>query len=409
MASILNKGDNIYVKNLILPLMLYGYLLKQIYSYFGVGYNRLYDGAYAYDQLPASNLVTVAIVLAVLVGTVCLSFGTMSRYRVAPSILLCTVALTIGVVTWTIITVSEVGVLNLLYTSTPPYVYLTALALFIGMDKDLFLSFIKHAPIIGAASLVLGMVDYIQFLVAHPDSILGNSSSMVYYVQGIILMSIYSFCSEKPNKFVVYSAIAVCAVYAVFLNSRSWIIQSAIWLVAYVWYWGKRGTFVKFLKIAALVSIAAVAVYFIMDSAFPHIIERLESKMEMDTRSAQYADLFNQTEWYQFVIGEGFTFTYDSSLQSGEYGYIDNAYLLMLIRYGLIIGVTYTLMFLIPVLHSRFSKESVPLIMWLLALGGLSVYCVTTIDIKSIAIAICAGHCLATAKEKREGPELVTV
>ena len=400
-GRLINVKTDVPIKNTIVPIILYMHLLKQIYSFLNAGYDRLYDGAYAYQQLPANNFITLAITMLVLISTLALSFGSMHRNNTGTIIMLSAFSLIVGTVIWTFITVRDVGFVDLIYTSIPPYVYLTALALYIGMDRDVFASFIKHAPIIGCISIILGLVYNVQFLLQHAGSVLGNSAAMVYFVQGILLMSIYSFCAEKPSRLVVYAAIGLCGLSAMLLNSRSWMLQSAIWLVAFVWFTGGKAGFVRFLKIVALLAVTVAVVYIVVQIFFPHIIETLLKKMEMDTRSQQYIDLFAQTEWYQFIFGAGYDFTYDSVLNGDNYRFIDNAYLLMLIRYGVIVAVPYTMIFLVPVLVSRFSKESVPLVMWLAALGGLSVFCVTTIDIKSIVISICAGRCLSLALERR--------
>lgn len=90
----------------------------------------------------------------------------------------------------------------------------------------------------------------------------------------------------------------------------------------------------------------------------------------------------------------------------GYYSHIDNAYLFMLARYGVWIGVFYPLVFLLPIwrtFRNRMlnKRNAIILFMWLCALGGLSVYCVTTVDIKSVAMAVLAGRTLWENHESR--------
>ena len=146
------------INELLVPTVLYAYLIKQVYSYTGVGYTRLYRGAYSYSQLANSNYITLFLTLTVFFATLLISFGMMRKHCANTAVTLSSFVLIVGTVIWMFITVRDVGFVELIYTSTPPYVYLTALALYIGMDRDVFASFIKHAPIIGCISIILGLV-----------------------------------------------------------------------------------------------------------------------------------------------------------------------------------------------------------------------------------------------------------
>lgn len=148
-------------------------------------------------------------------------------------------------------------------------------------------------------------------------------------------------------------------------------------------------------KILVISSIIASGIYLITSRYYPEVMMHLINKASPSyTRSAQYTDLFQQTKGWDFIFGRGYNFQYVSSLQGGTYSYIDNAYILMLIRYGVLIGVTYPLIFIYPIWKRRLTIDIIPVFMWLAALGGLSIYCVTTIDMKSIALAVFAGRCL---------------
>lgn len=154
-------------------------------------------------------------------------------------------------------------------------------------------------------------------------------------------------------------------------------------------------------KILVVSCIIAGGVYLFTNRYYPEVIMHLINKASPSyTRSAQYIDLFQQTRWWDFIFGRGFNFQYQSSLQGGTYSYIDNAYILMLVRYGISIGLMYPLIFLYPIWKRRVKMDAIPVIMWLAALGGLSIYCVTILDIKSIALAVLAGRCLFLWKKE---------
>lgn len=383
------------LKKVLFPLMLYAFFINQIYSYNNAPYKPL-EGSISYQQMPFANSITVALkffVFACLLLLVFMQFGRKKQY--SAGYLLCAVLLIGGVFVWTSLTLSNVGFLDMMYASTPPFVYLTALAAFIGADDDLYRLFLKHGFIIGFFSIIMSLVSYIGFIAKYPDGILANSSVLVFYIQGFWLLCIWSFTAQKPNKYLVYVIVALSIVLAIMFNSRSWIIQSVIWLIAYVYCADRRKGLIKLFKTVVPIAIILAIAIATVSRFYPAVFESLVEKMSpQETRAAQYTDLFSQTVFWDYVVGKGYDFTYYSTIQNGYYSYIDNAYLLMLVRYGFMIGLTYPLMFIIPMFRSGRSKRIIPLVMWLLALGGLSVYCVTTLDLKSVSLAILAGRCI---------------
>ena len=158
---------------------------------------------------------------------------------------------------------------------------------------------------------------------------------------------------------------------------------------------------IKVAKNLVISCVIAGGVYLFTNRYYPDVMMHLINKASPSyTRSAQYTDLFQQARWWDFILGIGHNFQYQSSLQGGLYSYIDNAYILMLVRYGVLIGMTYPLIFLYPIWKRRLKMDTTPVFMWLAALGGLSIYCATTLDIKSIALAILAGRCLFLWKKE---------
>lgn len=386
-------------------VVLYANLVKQILSYSGVKYSILKGSAHAYTQLPITDMKMFVFTAIVLVCLLFL-FGIQlykGRLNIGKVYAVVSLALIVSTVSWTLITLVDIGFVKTMYSSTSPFVYLTALAFCIGLDEELFDFFLTHAKILGLISLGISICSYLVFLDDHKGAILGNSSVLVYFIQGFWLLCIYSFCSKKQTNSFVYFIIILCGVMAILFNSRSWIIQSAIWLIAYVYCSSKKKLIEKVFKLVVVLLVCVVVVYYIADNFFPETLQSLVDKTSpTDSREGQYIDLFAQTNFWDYIFGKGYGFRYYSSIQGGMYSYIDNAYLFMLIRYGLGIGLAYTLMFLIPLFKAKFSRVSVPIFMWLLALGGLSVYCVTTVDLKSIALAVVAGRCIWSYNQRRE-------
>lgn len=395
------------IRKLLITIIMYGLFIRQLYSYVGIPYSAD-PGSYAWQQLPAGNSLTVALEIIVLACLVMLilhefSFFTYCTTRTYILIFLC---LSMGIFYWTFLTALDIGLVEMLYSTTAPFVYLTGLCVCIGADVESYQYFLTHAKLIGTISLILSIVAYVLFLRTHPTGVLANSSVLVLYIQAFWLLCICSFGGGHSRSSTVYLEICIAGILAVLFNSRSWIIQTIIWLLSYAYCQDKRKGLVKVLKILALVMIMAVVVYNIINSLYPDILTHLINKPSVsDTRSAQYTDLFRQTHLTDFLFGRGYTFQYQSSLQGGLYSYIDNTYILILIRYGFSIGLMYPLMFIYPVVRRKYHKDVIPVLMWLAALGGLSIYCAPTLDLKSIALAVIAGHCLQQREYKEESEE----
>lgn len=393
----------ISVRKSLLCIVLYGGLFRQVYSYLNAPYTTA-PGSYAWEQLPlGNNLTTILeiIVLIAMIGLFVYEAPYFSSCATKPYILIC-IGLFLGSLFWTIMTALETGVVYMLYSSTAPFVYMTGLCVCVGMDEISYQFFLRHAHCIGVISIMISILSYTDFLKGHPISILGNSSVLVFYIQGFWLLCLHSLGGRGQNKpKTVYAEIVFAGILAVLFNSRSWIIQTIIWLLSYSYSRGRSSGLIKVAKILVIVGVIAGGVYLFTNRYYPEVMMRLINKASPSyTRSSQYTDLFQQTRWYDFIFGRGYNFQYQSSLQGGTYSYIDNAYILMLVRYGILIGLAYPLVFLYPIWKRRLKMDTIPVFMWLAALGGLSIYCATILDIKSIALAVLAGRCLFLWKKE---------
>ena len=120
------------------------------------------------------------------------------------------------------------------------------------------------------------------------------------------------------------------------------------------------------------------------------------SRFSKDTRSGQLMEFFSQVPLSKLAVGQGMNASYSFAGQS-SYKYIDNQFLFFMFRYGVIPLVLY----LLPFACSLFGKscrnkaaswlsQKFVIIMWLLAMGGLSVYFTLRIDISGFFILIFA-------------------
>ena len=394
------------ISNFLLVLLMYMLFFRQVYSYRGMPYVTQGKGSIVYEQMSMSNTITALTGLIALFCVLFLFLNT--RFVTSGAYLITGVVLMAGVCVWTVLAGFDVGFGQLVYTTTPPWVYVTALMFCVGLNEKLFVLFLKHAKILGILSVILCFVSTLSFFVSHGGNILADCSNLRYYIQGFWLLCICSFFDENTKKPFVYICVIFFAVMSFAFSSRSWLIQSGLWLIVYTYFSQKKKSVAKIVKTMVLAIILAVVAFVIVQRYFPELFDIIsEKKSPMETRAFQYTDLFSQTNIWDFIIGKGYSFSYISSLTGEMYSYIDNAYLLMLVRYGLMIGLTYPLIFAIPAFKLRFSKQTMPLVLWLMALGGLSIFCATIMDLKSIAVPIVAGRCMyiACQNEKLKAAE----
>lgn len=388
------------ISKYLLIIMLYALLFGQLLSYHGEPYLKLNGNDIAYEQ---GSVTDKYIVLINLFAIFCVLFFFFTSIAAVNKIFFKTsIVLMLVVVVWTCITAMSEGVVSALYASTSPYVYLTALAFCIGYDEEFFEIFIKHAKIIGIISLVILIYNTITFMSTHPGAILADSLNLRLYIQSFFLLCTYSFCSEKPNKVLVYIEIAIITLTSLTFSSRSWLIQSVLWLVTFMYFSQKKKNLLEFVKVLVLVTAIVVVLLIIASNLIPEIVEIIIEKTDKDTRSQQYVDIFAQTSIFSWLFGEGYGFTYYSELQGGYYSYIDNSYLLIAVRYGIVMLAAYVIIFVTPLLKGGIRKETIPIILWLFALGGLSVFCMIIVDLKSVVLPIVAGRCMKLIENRRK-------
>ncbi|MBC8560074.1 hypothetical protein [Fumia xinanensis] len=403
----------IKVNRLLLCIILFGTFIKQLYSYIGIEYILIPGSSYGYQQLARGDKITLAFELIVLISIVLLFFieSKVRKKFFTLGYRLTLLALVLGIMFWEILTIFQNGLITTLYSTTAPHVYLTALCVCIGMDESLFNVFIKYIKWIGYLSLGLSLVWYLVFLQTHPNGLLGNSSVLTFYIQGFWFLCIWSITEKKTSSLQVLVTIGIGAFLAGLFNSRSWIIQCLIWAVVYVYYTSGKKGLTRLFKVIVFVSLGLVIAYFLINHYYPQSLDLLIKKMGTDTRSFQYEDLFSQTNLWDYIFGNGYNFQYYSASMGGMYSYIDNSYLLMLVRYGLVLGLFYPLVFVIPIIktfknRSIRNKTALILLMWLAALGGLSVYCAVILDLKSIALAALAGYSMRENKKSLSGKKM---
>lgn len=393
---------------LLLPLM----VVKIIYSYAGVPFTSMNNGN-GWQQLAITDNITTLLTYVVL-ALVCFTFFYKARDIKITAEVVFLLIIFASAAGWLILDVLEDGLISTLYNTSNILGYLTIVAFVIGCQKELFETIFKQCIPVAVFLLVVSIVSYVQFNMQVKNGVLGNSEALITFIASFWLFCIGSIYNLKARKYpllFIKLLAAVFPVLAVLLGSRSWLIQSVFWLFVYIYLEQNDKGFKKAGKIIFYGVALALILFYIINSYFNLAFDRLLDKG--DTRTFQYEQLFSQIDIWDLIVGQGQGFQY---YQNGKlYSYIDNGYVMVLMRYGVLVAIPYVACLVIPLIRAWKKRKELGtnigyaliIIMWLAALGGLSVYNMVIIDIKSIIIPVAAGYLTLLCTQKKVGGSLI--
>ncbi len=282
------------------------------------------------------------------------------------------------------------GLVNSLYLELNPLVYLLIMTVFISSNDKIYNIFCKLNTLITIFALGMAIFYFITFKIKYPDGIIGNSAFLNYYTLGFF--SALFTCYNSKKSIFVYIIIFSCIMIGFLGVTRSFIIQSILLLMIYTIAKAKRKILSSVLLLGVTVGIIGVSLA-VLKKYFSSSYEYFFVKLFMDTRSFQYTQLFEQVKFYELIIGKGFYFQY--YLNGVLYSYIDNAYIFLLIRYGVFFVLSYVIIFISALINYKKNRCNWWVIIhWVLALGGLSVYVVMGLDVKFLLFYIVLGRSL---------------
>ena len=396
------SGTQILI-SLILPVLLF----KLIYSYIGVPFVQIKSGQ-GWQQLAISDNITTILTYAVLMLIVFVFFYKAKDIKETSEIVFLLIAL-ISAIVWFILDAWELGAEDVIYSTSNIWGYVTILSFVIGFQKDLIQTIIKQCIPFAIILLVISIIGYTQFSLQVSKGVLGNSQALISFIAAFWLFcigSIYNLKAKKYPLLLIKIIAAIFPVMALLFGARSWLIQSVLWLFVYIYLEQSDKGLKKAGKIIFYSVAIALVLFFVVDSYFDLALTRMLDKG--DTRTFQYEQLFAQIDVWDLLVGQGQNFKY---YQKGElYSYIDNGYLMVLMRYGVLVAIPYVACFIIPLLRAWKKRKELGtnfgyawiILMWLMALGGLSVYNMVIIDIKSIILSVVAGYLTMLCTEKKQ-------
>jgi hypothetical protein len=192
-------------------------------------------------------------------------------------------------------------------------------------------------------------------------------------------------------------------------TGRSWLIiimiYSAVLLIKFVRLFRTRSLAYLGTVVCILLCIAGIAAYTAIDqlsSSFSLLAERFWT----DTRTNQYVQFLSQVSVSDLIIGKGPRATWNWG--GREYAWIDGAYTVMAFNGGLLLVISYIVIMVLPawrVLRRRppweYAAPAVVLLIWALALTGLSTFTVPAVSIGHYILCIYAGRCHSYLHSRR--------
>lgn len=311
---------------------------------------------------------------------------------------------------YSIIIIFDDGWYYLIFSPTTILVYLFQFCFFLGENDKIWNYTYKIIKVLGPVFLICSLYETIQIYMKCGVIPVGNSSMIYFYVAAFWLIAIKSaemIINKERLRIIEWIEIVFLILLALAMNSRSWVIQSVLlFIILYLFHDDKKSIINKLWVLVTLIIIAFV-IYFIITNYLPDYVTQIMNKMGNDSRSHQYRDIFGATRWYEWGIGKGLSAMYPDSRHGGMVSNIDNQFLYIAFHYGIITLALYIYNFIKTIIASNNSNNNklcvgkVIIIMWLMALGGLSVFNVIYADVKSFVLPLFAGHIYSRLKDKK--------
>ena len=311
-----------------------------------------------------------------------------------------------AVLFWTILSIASTSVRSVIESSQTPLAYLAILGVYVGADNEAWRAVKRVAPLFATIYLLMAYLPYQEMKsMMELQNIAGNNPITVFVVSAFwwVALSVVEMGNKKLYyKIFMLLLIAACAFLAFSLTLRSWVIQSLLLLIVTMWQISRS-------KLVRLVVVAVVAVFLVnsvdrlwRSNQVADEVESFDEKMMEDTRSNQYREFFDQVSLLQLFTGQGMEAGYISTEGGLNYKYIDNQYLYSLFHYGALLTLPWLCFWLIALFKRKEGTVKIAgerssmfiVFMWLMALGGLSVYNAVTINPQNFVIALIAGRSL---------------
>lgn len=280
---------------------------------------------------------------------------------------------------------------------TPATMIFMGMTFIIAQSPTVQRYMVNVCPFCAVFYTVLCLINSLDFMRSFPGMRMADGKIIEYFLSALFLLGIWSIKgrNSKLHHLIIYICAFVLIFCSIIITSRGWMLQSFLLLIFCYISFSERIISSRLTRICLLLSVFIV-MYIMAQHFLGDQIRFIISRFSKDTRSGQLMEFFSQVPLSKLAVGQGMNASYSFAGQS-SYKYIDNQFLFFMFRYGVIPLVLY----LLPFACSLFGKscrnkaaswlsQKFVIIMWLLAMGGLSVYFTLRIDISGFFILIFA-------------------
>lgn len=309
----------------------------------------------------------------------------------------------IPILFWLLSDVFEYPIRSILaITTINPFTFFILIAAYAGMNPKTWDLVLRLCRIIAPILILLSAAYTVHFFMVYGARPISNSPQIMYLSAGFWPLAVWALCNDTVKKDVLTVVLMIIALFcSVLYNSRGWVIQCILLIVIYFIFKNKKHSAFKPLAIMASIFVLVGVAYFLAMRFVPDRITSLLWKFNMgfSSRQWQYDSLFSQYSFSDILFGKGSFATYETE-EYGRFMYFDNAFMNIILKYGILPSVLFLIAILHPMLSLLFSHRSfyskgpaIILFLFFLAIMGVSVFCTVSIDLKFFIISILMGRC----------------
>ncbi len=298
--------------------------------------------------------------------------------------------------------------------ATGPFVWFSVLLLFAGMEAEVWRRLGRLFDVLMVVTAVLAIRSMIGGGMQTAGGVYTTNQyfSLLFWYGGWRCLS----REYKPVAWLIadVAMLGLLGVLALWLQRRSWVIDTALLVVLYGLGVSRRThpqdrtRMRRTLAFAGLAGVLLLAGLATTQKA-REVASGLRDRLGEDTRSEQYRMFFSQISVEDLVVGLGPKATYYYGPDNPEYQYFDNAYLWMAFIGGLPILASYCVLVVRPGWVAFFRRDPAGpsvaasasmLLIWAIVLAGVGVFCNPSLSATSYFICLMAGLCTCSNTAK---------
>ncbi|MFB3164790.1 hypothetical protein ABLO26_25865 [Neobacillus sp. 179-J 1A1 HS] len=283
---------------------------------------------------------------------------------------------------------------RLIFLTGSPLVFLYVLYFWLGMQENFYKVFSRCCKIVAPVALILTLYYEFDFATQYGFSTRATASPIYIWFQIGLFASVYTLFSDnnQKNKWYEWICVILAGWAGVLTGSRSYLILSMIFIYFFLSKrFGKKPFSIKAILVFTFVLVVLIIS---MEGLFVDTYNLYLSRLNEDTRTGQYNTFLDQVSLGNLLIGGGILASY-SYAGISNYVYFDNQIILLMFRYGVVGVILYEYVILKTMFSSMGSDKSqlwIILLLWELALFGLSVYFPIDTGLMHVIVLVAAGR-----------------